>query len=72
MPPPFSSSHPGYLEVTAGTHVPVTHWQRESQHFSAAMHSAIAYAETWPPLPAGPARNALHGLHTALPTARGR
>lgn len=37
-----------------------------------AMSSAIVHAETWPFLPGGPSRNALHDLHAALSTARGR
>uniref|UniRef100_A0A8C3DXV3 Pleckstrin and Sec7 domain containing 3 n=1 Tax=Corvus moneduloides TaxID=1196302 RepID=A0A8C3DXV3_CORMO len=35
------------------------------------MSSAIVRAETWPFLPGGPSRNALHDLHAALSTARG-
>lgn len=34
--------------------------------------SAIAHAETRPSLPGGSSRNALCGLHAALPAARGR
>lgn len=72
---PFSLAHLGHLDVTVGTRaggmvkgVPALLCSR----VVSATCSAIAHAETGLSLPGVASRNALHGLHAALPTARGR